>query len=356
MAQLIRKGIVSAAIALSGLTGLSALGSFNASSSPAATAKAHCPSDRRVYFQPPLAKNIGTNIGPITPLKMECQNTGHQDDLDLSIPGTGIAIGADGIPGSGYPKIHVPGVYDGNNPLSVPQNTRPIPTGTAIGPHGEHYAFYAIVPYKKGAGFTSPNTAVVDLAHPTTALFTLHGISQASGAYDPKTDRMVILGNTRSGHRALWQSAPVGKNSAWGNTLRPLGTFSGAMDAKRESQIVALPKGGFLVVGAGAALPIQAVTASTPQGLLTAAATELVTPQTLPQVYGPTITNIQEINGRQVVTMRVSTYGISGPPGIDHYDPHTYTTTFTVTPSAPPKNTADTPAKKSVTAPLKIKG
>ena len=340
MAQFIRKGIASAVIALSGLTGMSVLGSFNtASSAPAATVNANCASHQRVYFPPPPAEETGANIGPITPLKMECQNTLYQDDLDASIPGTGIALGGDSVPG--YPQIHLPGVYDGDNPLSVPNNTRPLPTGTAIGPHGEHYAFYSIVPYKPGGGYTSPNTVVVDLAHPETPLFTLHGISQASGAYDPKTDRMVILGNTKSKHRALWQSAPIGKNGAWGNTLRPLGTFSGAMDGSRESQIVALPKDGFLVVGADAASPIQAVTASTPKGLLTAAATELVTQQTLPQVYGPTITNIQETNGKQVVTMRVSTYGIG------HYDPHTYTTTFTIRTPSPLKNAADATARKS---------
>ena len=350
MARL-RRGIASAVIALSGLAGLSMVGSFNARSAPPATADANCHSGQHVYFPTSLAEKTEANIGAISPLKRECQNTLFQDDLDLSIPGTGIALGGDGV--QGYPQIHLPGVYDGNNPLSVPNNTRPIPTGTAIGPHGEHYAFYAVVRYKKGAGFTSPNTVVVDLAHPATPLFTLHGISQASGAYDPKTDRMVILGNTRSKHRALWQSAPIGKNGAWGNTLQPLGTFSGVMDGSRESQIVSLPKGGFLVVGADAASPIQAVTASTPQGLLTATATELVTQQTLPQVYGPTITNIQETNSAQVVTMRVSTYGISGPPGIDHYDPHTYTTTFIVKPAAPP--TADKTAKKAM-VPQKIQG
>jgi hypothetical protein len=272
--------------------------------------------------------------GPATPPKIEGQNTGKQDDLDVTIPGTGIALGGDGK--DGYPHIHVPGVYDGRNPLPVPPDSRPLPTGTAIGPNGQQLAFYAIVPYHNpdnspNQSYTSPDTVVVDLAHPDTPLYTLRGISQASGAYDPKTGRMVILGNTQNGQRALWQSTPVGQNSAWGNTLQQQGTFSGAMNGNRESQIVALPKGGFMVVGAGETsghqtLPIQAVTAGTPQGLLTATPTTLVTPQTLPQVYGPTITGIQEINGKEVVSMRVSSYGDG------HYDPHTYTTTFTVTP------------------------
>ncbi len=285
--------------------------------------------------QTPAPRNVGPSIdGPATTPKIEGQNTGRQDDLDVSIPGTGIALGGDGK--DGYPKIHVPGVYDGDNPLPVPPDSRPLPTGTAIGPHGEQLAFYAIVPYHNPDGspntnYTSPDTVVVDLAHPETALYTLHGISQASGAYDAQSGRMVILGNTQNGQRALWQSAAIGQNPLWGNTLQQQGTFSGAMNGNRESQIVALPKGGFMVVGAAETpnhltLPIQAVTASTPQGLLTAAPTALVTPQTLPQVYGPTITDIQEINGKEVVSMRVSTYGDH------HYDPHTYTTTVTVTP------------------------
>ncbi|OBA58834.1 hypothetical protein A5647_20040 [Mycobacterium sp. 1100029.7] len=285
--------------------------------------------------QAPGPHGMGPTIdGPATPPKIEGQNTGKQDDLDVSIPGTGIALGGDGK--DGYPHIHVPGVYDGQNPLPVPPDSRPLPTGTAVGPNGEQLAFYAIVPYHNPDGspnssYTSPDTVVVDLSHPETPLYTLHGISQASGVYDPKSGRMVILGNTQSGQRALWQSAPVGQNSAWGNSLQQQGTFSGPMNGNRESQIVALPKGGFMVVGAGETpdhhtLPIQAVTASTPQGLLTATPTTLVTPQALPQVYGPTITDIQEINGKEVVSMRVSTYGNG------QYDPHTYTTTFTVTP------------------------
>ncbi|MDM3977520.1 hypothetical protein QRB36_25450 [Mycobacterium marseillense] len=238
--------------------------------------------------QRPAPHGAGPSIdGPATPPKMEGQNTGEQDDLDVSIPGTGIALGGDGK--HGFPHIHVPGVYDGKNPLPVPQDSRPLPTGTAIGPNGEQYAFYAIVPYHNPDGspnksYTSPDTVVVDLRHPETPLFTLQGVSQASGAYDPKSGRMVILGNTQNGQRALWQSAPVNQNSAWGNTLQQQGTFSGAMNGNRESQIVALPKGGFMVVGAGETpnhqtLPIQAVTASTPQGLLAAAPTALVNPR-----------------------------------------------------------------------------
>ena len=286
----------------------------------------------------PVAKP-GVCIGPGTIPTIEGQNTRDQDDLDITIPGTDIVLGGDGM--DGYPQIRIPGVYEGNNPLPVPRGTRPLPTGTAVGPNGEKYGFYAIVPYYLPDGsfndafFTSPDTVVVDLAHPDKILFTLKGISQASGAYDAQSGRMVILGNTQNGDRALWQSAPVRENAAWGNTLQQLGTFSGAMNGNRESQIVALPSdngrgGGFLVVGAGAdrtnycTLPIEAVTAATPRGLLTATPTAVVKPQDLPGVYGPTIVNIQDINGKKIVTMRASTFGRG------RYDPHTYKTTFTI--------------------------
>ena len=283
---------------------------------------------------------IPSHIGPATTPQMEGWNSGSQDDLDASIPGSGIALGGDnGNPG--FPVIYVPGVWNGRNPLPVPSNNRPLPTGTAVGPNGEHYGFYAIVPFAPDPAhctytcYTSADTVIVDLAHPGRTLYTLHGISQASGAYDPQSDRMIILGNLQNGDRALWQSDPLSQNPAWGNTLQPLGTFSGAMNGNRESQIVALPSdngrgGGFLVVGAGenrGTLPIEAVIAATPQGLLSARATELVTPWTLPQVYGPTITDIQQVNGTDVISMRVSTYG---DPAAGRYDPHTYKTTFTI--------------------------
>lgn len=45
---------------------------------------------------------------------MESINTGKQDDLDVTIPGTGIALGGDGQDDKdGFPRIHIPGVYDG---------------------------------------------------------------------------------------------------------------------------------------------------------------------------------------------------------------------------------------------------
>lgn len=67
--------------------------------------------------------------GPATKPVMEGINSGQQDDLDVTIPGTGIALGGDGK--DGFPHIHSPGVYDGRNPLPVPDGYRPLPTGTA---------------------------------------------------------------------------------------------------------------------------------------------------------------------------------------------------------------------------------
>lgn len=283
-------------------------------------------------------KNDPRIEGPGSDPKREGLNTGKQDDLDTTIPGTGIALGGDGKDkADGYPRIHVPGVYDGKNPLPVPPGTRPLPTGTAVGPNGEHYGFYAIVPYFDANGnpnlhYTSPDTVVVDLAHPATPLYTLHGISQASGAYDAQSGRMIIMGNGPDGQRGLWQSAPISQNPAWGKApLESMGTFEDAMNGNRESQLVALPKGGLMAVGAsetpnGQTLPLEAATSSDVRGLLTAPPTEIVNPNTLPQVYGPTVTDIRAVDGKEVVTVRVSTFGDAD------YDPHTYTTTYTVDP------------------------
>jgi hypothetical protein len=278
--------------------------------------------------------------GPGTPPGLEGQNTGQQDDLDSSSPGTGIALGGDGHPGQ--PRIHLPGQPDGLNPLPVPPDAqgrpqRAIPTGSAVGPNGELYGLYAIVPYFNPDGspnknFTAPQTVVVDLAHPDKVLYTLP-ISQASGAFDPVSRRMVIVGNDpQTNSRGLWESAPVGQNPSWGTTLAPKGTFQTNMNGGRENQIVALPNGkGFMVVGAADGQPIEGAVAATPEGLLTAASRDLVGPLPDGQVpYGPTITDIKEVDGKEIVTMRVSTYGQL--PGEGPYDPRTYTTTFSVTP------------------------
>ena len=283
--------------------------------------------------------------GSGTSLTAEEQNTGVQDDLDASIPNTGIALGGDPKLGDkGGPNILIPGSHKGPNPLSPGtgpqgQQQRPLPTGTAVGPNGERYGFYGIVPYTNADGspnttYSVPDTVVVDLSNPSKVLYTLHGISQASGAYDSASGRMIIMGNDASGNRSLWQSDPISTNPKWGDSLTSQGTFTGAMNGNRESQIVSLPQGGFLAVGAsqtmsGAALPVEAVAASTPSGLLTASAVE-VAPSTFngQGVYGPTITGITSTDGQESITMRISTYG----PADGTYDPGTASTTFTITP------------------------
>ncbi|GBE66229.1 hypothetical protein MFM001_26910 [Mycobacterium sp. MFM001] len=280
------------------------------------------------------------------------------DDLGATIPGTGIRLGGDGVsepgkPGSNYPRIHVPahdGIpeFDGPNPLPVRRDAngnpleRPLPTGTAVGPDGKRYGFYSIVPYNNPDGtpngsYSTNDTVVVDLDHPNQVLYTLHGVSQASGVFDPNSGRMVIVGNQGvGGPRTMWESAPVNQNSAWGNTLQQQGTFSGAMNGNRESQIVALPNnGGYMLVGAADGRPIEGAVASTPEGLLTAVPKELLGP--IPDSsgkigvpYGPTITGFStDSHGHVVVDMRVSTF--TNPKPLP-YNPETYDTTFTVTP------------------------
>ena len=76
-----------------------------------------------------------------------------------------------------------------------------MPTGTIVGPDGKQYALYSEVPYELPDGRPNPeyataDTTVVDLADPSNSVGVLPGISQASGAYDPATNRMVIVGNT----------------------------------------------------------------------------------------------------------------------------------------------------------------
>lgn len=81
--------------------------------------------------------------------------------------------------------------------------------------------------------------------------------------------------------------------------------------------------------GAANGKPIGGAVASTPEGSFAAQPKDLVGPLPDGQVpYGPTITDIKDVDGKEVVTMRLGTYGVPTPS----YDPRTYTTTFTVTP------------------------
>lgn len=246
--------------------------------------------------------------------------TGVQDDLDTTIPGTGIALGGDGT--SGYPRIRVPGVYEGPNPLPVPDDARPIPTGTGVGPKGARYGFYAVVPYASPE-FTSPDTVMVDLSEPAVPITTLSGIAQASATYDPNTGRMFVVGNTAAG-RALWMSGWRCRRPWW-NTLSKPAPFIGALNGDRESQIVAVRGAGFLLVGAADYGPIVCAAASSAAGLRAARACVVIDHTGFPDgmyPYGPTVLAAQSVGGDVDVRIRVSTYG-SG-----RYDPRTYIVGF----------------------------
>jgi len=285
-------------------------------------------------------------VGGPTPLTPD----GTQGDLNSTIPGTGIEISGDGR--NGYPTLN-----GERNPLEVPGG-RPLPTGTIVGPDGKQYALYSEVPYngpdgKANPNYATPDTTVVDLNDPSKRIGVLPGISQASGVYDPATNRMVIVGNDGPNDRTrrLYMSDPIDpKNpNGWMQTLKPQGEVKG-LPGDRESQIVALKGGGFMLVGSDnfdpnvpGDQPIGVVTASTPEGLLTAKATPLFPPGpgawpggAAP--YGPTVvdTVYDPVTGRETVQLRVSTWEkppgwvpTPGQPDLP-YNPKTYQTDITV--------------------------
>lgn len=282
-------------------------------------------------------------VGGPTPLTPD----GTQGDLNVTLPGTGIEISGDGR--HGYPTLN-----GERNTLEVPDG-RPLPTGTIVGPDGKQYALYSEVPYEladdvPNPDYATPDTTVVDLNDPSKRIGVLPGISQASGVYDPATNRMVIVGNDGPDDRTrrLYMSDPVDpKNpNGWMQTLKPQGEIKG-LPGDRESQIVALKGGGFMLVGsddfdnrAPGDQPMGAITASTPEGLLTAKATPLFPPGpgawpggAAP--YGPTVvdTVYDPVTGKETVQLRISTW--EDPPNWDGngdkpYNPKTYETQLTV--------------------------
>ena len=301
-----------------------------------------------------------TIAGPGSPPMPEKQD-GSPYDLGATIPGTGILITGD--PESGHPRLHIPGKPDIDNPFPVDDGFRALPTGTAVGPGGQQYAFYSVRPYGPGTSpdnYIAPESRVQNLADPTTDLGPLMGtmigsdtkvgISQASGVYDPASGTMVIVGNVgQDGHRALWQSAPVATGdppNAWMNSLHEVGAFDNLGAANRENQIVSLPQGGYLLTSASDGGQIVGVTAGSPQGLLQAPSQDLTGPGFIPSPgnqpavpYGPSVVNVETLpNGQEQVTMRVSTWptpqgwpvGPDAPP--PPYHPRTYTTTFNINP------------------------
>lgn len=217
--------------------------------------------------------------------------------------------------------------------------TRPLPTGTALGPDGRRYAFFSNPDgsIQPGVNQFATNGSVWDFtdpAHPVK-VGELPGIYQASGVYDPKTNQMVIVGNTsnRTGDltRGMWVSGPVdpANPNGWMNSLQRVGNVS--LPGDLESQLVSLKGGGFMLVGATNGDAVQAITAATPQGLMTTQPVPLVTQATLPSVYGPTVTGttLDPATGLETVQLRVSTWPFN-PANPTFYDPNTWTTTFSV--------------------------
>lgn len=276
-------------------------------------------------------------------------------DLNSTLPGTGIEISGDGR--TGYPTLN-----GERNPLEIEANqngedkVRPLPTGTIVGPDGKQYALYSEVPYELPNGDPNPeyataDTTVVDLANPSQRIDVLSGISQASGVYDPKSNRMIIVGNTgpHPGDRTrmLYVSDEINPADpdGWIHTLKPQGEIAG-LPGDRESQLVALKGGGFMLVGSDNFnknvpddQPIGAITAATPEGLLHAKATPLFPPGSGwpggAAPYGPTVvdTVYDPVTGNETVQLRVSTW--ERPPdwngkGNMPYNPQTYRTEITV--------------------------
>ncbi|MFV8054126.1 hypothetical protein [Mycobacterium sp. 48b] len=304
--------------------------------------------------------------GPAGPLKYE------QDKYDLQVAfpdGKGPTLGGD-------PQTHdanwdpveeVARDPDSQKAKHVPDDgTRPIPTGTAIGPNGERIAFFSYPDGKVEDGinpYSTPGEAW-DFSNPDSpqplGALSYPGpdgkqmpIYQPTGAYDKTTGKMIVVGNVtnRDGkiERFMFESAPVQpgqKPADWMKTLQMSGKIEGLPGA-RESQLVALKGGGFALVGSDNFNPttdpprqaVSAVTASTAEGLKSAVPTTILGP--VPTVsggdpaapYGPTIvdTTYDPVTGQEIIDLRVSTWdGVNYDGDPKPYNPQTYTTTVTV--------------------------
>ncbi len=288
-----------------------------------------------------------TITGPAGPLQYQ----DDQADLNATLPGTDIVISGDGR--HGYPTLNgEKNPLDvGNEPGQDPK-VRPLPTGTIVGPDGKQYASTARCP-------TTANP-MMGMQFPTPRWWTCRTRRRASefspGSHKPAahTIRRPTASSssaTQTPHsrtRMLYTSDPIdpANPNAWVNTVRPVGEIKGS-PGDRESQLVALKGGGFMLVGSdnivpgGNQQPINAIPASTPEGLLTAGPTNLFPPGAQPNwpngapPYGPTVvdTTYDPVTGVEKVELRVSTWedpqGWHGQPP-KPYNPKTYTTSVSV--------------------------
>jgi hypothetical protein len=307
-----------------------------------------------------------TITGPAGPLQYE------QDKYDLQIgfaDGRGPTFGGDPQTEKGdWTPVdgEVPRDPDSERARDPSQpGTRPIPTGTAIGPNGERYAFFSYPDGDVRAGenpYSAPAKAwdFSDPDHPKLlGPLTYPGkdgtpqpIYQPSGAYDKTTGKMLVVGNTTNKdgkiERVLFESDPVQPGDPpdkWMQSLHSAGTVQGLPGA-RENQLVALEGGGFALVGSDNVTTsdpsrhaVSAVTASSAEGLTTAVPTTIVAGAPSegghgPSApYGPSVigTTYDPVTGKEVVDIRVSTWdGVNSTNLPKPYDPRTYTTNFTV--------------------------
>ncbi|MBS9534867.1 hypothetical protein KIH27_14840 [Mycobacterium sp. M1] len=301
-----------------------------------------------------VTRNPTINNDASTPV-MEPQSNDEQkkDDLEATIPNTGINIGGDG-------KHHKPTLNGEPNPLDAGFDARPLPTGTAQGPDGQLLAFYSMPPYHIPPGsdvpnesYVTPNSAIVDLKNPSKVIGKAP-VAQASGVYDPATNTMYVVGNPGDGHgdvRELWQSAPVDPNNpnSWASNWHKVGDV---LAGNRENQLIKMEGGGYMLTGATDFGPVTAVAASSPEGLVGNPNVITVVnsdgPKGVPGVYGPTVVadHFDPATGTDTITLRTSQFAPPdaplGPDGKQIYDPRTFTSTFTVSqpppaPIAPPR-------------------
>lgn len=234
--------------------------------------------------------------------------------------------------------------------------------GYALGQNDRPYGMFSIRKYSETDGelaknpwnFISPHTSVYDLSNPSSpVLIGQTPGSQSSGAYDPISNTMVVVGNDGWGSnapRSIWQSAPVdsSKPNDWINHLTKIGDIAGGGD--RENQILSLPGGGLLLLDANMN-PINGgiygAAAWTPQQLLNPDWTYLVagdnTPNpnalaTVNSVYGPTASAVTPgpagSNIINVATgMSAWPFNEADPAG---YHPETWTSTLSILIQKPP--------------------